>query len=85
MESNEGTPKDKSHCPRGGIPWWNTTRLAGFEIGSTKEAAFAMSAQTNRYGSGSTFALRTAVRIAGVSTTAVASFDMKMVTIVPMP
>ena len=32
-----------------------------------------------------TFALRTAARIAGVNTTAVASFDMKMVTRVPTP
>ena len=49
-----------------------------------KDAAFAISAHTNRYGSGGTFALRTAARMAGVSTTAVASLDMKMVTSVPI-
>ena len=52
-------------------------------MGRTNEAALAMNAQTKRYGRGSTFALRTATRMAGVSTTAVASFDMKIVTMVP--
>jgi hypothetical protein len=33
------------------------TRLAGFEIGKTKLAAFAMKAQAKRYGKGSPFAL----------------------------
>src|SRR6201996_8354433 len=85
IESRDGTQKSASHVPSGGIPVWKTTRFAGFEIGSTKLAAFAIKAQTNRYGSGETFALRTAVRIAGVKTTAVASFDMNMVTSVPTP
>src|SRR5581483_4432283 len=60
-----------------------TTRLAGLEIGSTKLAALAMKAQTNKYGSGSTFAARVAAYTAGVSTTAVASFDRNTVTSVP--
>src|SRR3954471_13948283 len=58
----------------------NTTRFAGFEIGSTKLAAFAMSAQIKRYGSGSAFDFFTAARTAGGSTTAVASFNIKPVT-----
>ena len=84
MERIDGTPNAISHWPRGGIPWRKTTRFAGFEIGRTKEAAFAMRAQVKRYGSGFTRALRTTVRMAGVRTTAVASFDMKMVTSVPI-
>src|SRR6202011_813156 len=79
----EGTPNHSSHRPSGGIWLWKTTRLAGLEIGRTNEAALAMNAHTRRYGSGSTLALRTATRIAGVSTTAVASFDMTTVTTVP--
>ena len=60
------------------------TRLAGLEIGSTNEAALATKAQINRYGSGcSAFAVRTAAATAGVSTTAVASFDKNTVTAVP--
>ena len=35
------------------------TRLAGLEIGKIKLAAFAINAQANKYGLGSTFALRT--------------------------
>ncbi len=60
------------------------TRLAGFEIGNTNEAALAMKAQTSRYGSGcSAFAARATAATAGVSTTAVASLDRNTVTIVP--
>src|ERR1700735_1793248 len=83
MDRRHGMPYDKSHAPRGGIWLWNTTRFAGLEIGRRKEAALAIKAQTKRYGRGFTLALRTAVKIAGVRTTAVASFDMKIVTIVP--
>jgi hypothetical protein len=83
IENTDGTPKSASHVPSGGIPIWKTTRFAGFEICNTKLAAFAIKAQTNKYGSGETFAFRTADKIAGVNTTAVASFDMKMVTSVP--
>src|ERR1700722_1269930 len=85
IDSSDGTPKSAIQRASGCIPVWKTTRFAGFEIGNTKLAAFAINAQTNKYGSGETFALRTAVRIAGVSTTAVASFDMKIVTRVPTP
>ncbi len=54
------------------------------EIGSTKLAALAMTAQMNRYGSGSSaFAALAAAATAGVSTTAVASFDRNTVTTVP--
>ena len=60
------------------------TRFAGFEIGSTNEAALAMKAQMNRYGSGSsTLAVLTAAATAGVRTTAVASFDRKIVIAAP--
>ena len=52
-------------------------------VGSTKDAALAMKAQTNKYGNGVMRALRTAARIAGVRTTAVASLDINMVTTVP--
>ena len=58
-------------------------QLAGFEMGSTKLAALAMKAQIIRNGSASTPALRTAACTAGVSTTAVASFDSSTGT--PMP
>lgn len=62
------------------------TRFAGLEIGSTKDAALAIRAQMNRKGSGFlTFAVLMAAATAGVSTTAVASFDRKIVTIVPTP
>jgi hypothetical protein len=62
----------------------DTTRFAGFEIGRTNEAGLAINAQANRYGSGCTLAFRIAVRMAGARTTAVASFDMKIVTRVPI-
>ena len=78
-------PNDASQCGSGGICVRNTTRFAGFEIGSTNDAAFAIIAQANKYGSGSAFDLRTAASTAGVSTTAVASFDRKTVTSIPAP
>jgi hypothetical protein len=59
------------------------TKFAGLEIGSTKLAALAMNAHMKRYGSGSTRAAVAAAYTAGVSTTAVASFDRNTVTIVP--
>ena len=59
------------------------TRLAGFEIGRTKLAALAIKAQTKRYGSGSALAALAAAATAGVRTTAVASFERKIVTMVP--
>jgi hypothetical protein len=59
------------------------TRFAGFEIGSTKLAALAVKAQMKRYGSGVAPAARAAAYTAGVSTTAVASFDKSTVTTVP--
>src|SRR6202140_5692607 len=79
----DGSTKVRSHSDSGGICVPNTTRLAGLEIGSTKLAALAMKAQMNRYGSGSTLAARVAAYTAGVSTTAVASFDSNTVTTVP--
>jgi hypothetical protein len=79
----DGKPNAAIHCISDGIWVRNTTRLAGFEIGSTNDAALAMNAQANRLGSGSAFERRTALNTAGVSTTAVASFDMRMVTAVP--
>jgi len=60
-----------------------TTRLAGLEMGKTKLAAFAMKAQASKYGLGCTPARRTTASTAGVSTTAVASFESKAVTMVP--
>jgi hypothetical protein len=57
--------------------------IRGFEIGSTKLAAFATNAQTYSSGSGSVFARRAAANTAGVSTTAVASFDRNTVVTVP--
>src|ERR1700744_403021 len=83
MDRIDGIPNHSSHRLRGGIWSWKTTRLAGFEIAKTNDAALAMKAHTNRYGRGSIFALRTATRIAGVRTTAVASLDIRMVTTVP--
>src|SRR3954447_25315527 len=52
MESTEGIRKYPSHCPKAGILEWNTTRLAGLEIGRTKEAALAIKAQAKRNGNG---------------------------------
>src|SRR5471032_659617 len=57
--------------------------LAGLEIGSTKLAALATSAQTNSSGSGGVFAFLAAANTAGVSTTAVASFDKNAVITTP--
>src|ERR1700722_11626394 len=85
MDTTQGTPNSTSHRPSGGMSPRNTTRFAGFEIGNKNDAAFAINAQTKRYGNGVTRALRTAAKIAGVNTTAVASFDIKMVTAVPTP
>src|SRR5206468_9724373 len=48
----EGSRNRWNHSPRPGICPPNTTRLAGFDTGSTKLAAFAISAQANRCGSG---------------------------------
>ena len=59
------------------------TRLAGLEIGSTKLAALAMKAHMKRYGSGLDAGAVAAAYTAGVSTTAVASFDSNTVTSVP--
>ena len=53
-------------------------------MGSTNDAALATKAQINKYGIGSfTFPAFIAAITAGVSTTAVASLDKNMVTIVP--
>src|ERR1039458_2260274 len=75
MEAPEGSRKMCNHIPSGGMCCPKTTRLAGLEIGKTKLAAFAMNAQASKYGLGLTLALRTTARTAGVSTTAVASFQ----------
>ncbi len=48
MASTDGRVKVASQRPSGGMCSANTTRLAGFEIGSTKLAALAMKAQMNR-------------------------------------
>ncbi len=66
------------------MPAPNTTRLAGLEIGSTKLAALAMKAQTNRDGSGSTFAARVAAYTAGVDAARLyvevhLSFDVQLI------
>ena len=73
----------RSQIPSGGMCRSKMTRLAGLEIGKTKLAAFAMSAQASKYGLGSTLALRTTARTAGVRTTAVASLERNAVTSVP--
>ena len=52
-------------------------------MGSTKLAALAINAQINKYGSGFARVFFNAASTAGVSTTAVASFERKMVTTVP--
>src|ERR1700688_2634830 len=80
IESSDGTPNDRSHLLSGGIWSSKTTRFAGLEMGRRNDAALAMNAQTKREGRGATLDLRTAVRIAGVKTTAVASLDMSIVT-----
>ena len=46
--STEGSANIASHCVSGGMCSAKTTRLAGFEIGSTKLAALAMKAQIRR-------------------------------------
>lgn len=74
-----------SHCPSGGTWSPYRTRLAGFEIGRTNDAALAMNAQMNSSGSGSALAFFAAASTAGVRTTAAASFDRKVVTTMPMP
>ena len=60
-------------------------KIGGLEIGKRKLAALATKAQMKRNGSGSTRALRAAANTAGVSTTAVASFDKIAVTPMPTP
>jgi hypothetical protein len=76
----DGSAKHPSRSVRGDMPAPNTTRLARLEIGSTKLAALAMKAPTNRDGSGSTFAARVAAYTASIDTAAVASFDSNTVT-----
>src|ERR1700761_6420620 len=65
IDSSDGTPKSAIQRASGGIPVWKTTRFAGFEIGNTKLAAFAINAQANKYGSGETLSLRTVGRNPG--------------------
>src|SRR5207237_8484496 len=48
IDATEGRANWRSHSVRCGIRSPNTTRLAGFEIGSTKLAALATKAQTHR-------------------------------------
>src|SRR5580704_522831 len=79
IENTDGNVNAASQCAREGMRVRNTTRLAGLEMGSTNEAALAISAHAKRYGNGSAFDLRTAENTAGVNTTAVASLDMKIV------
>ena len=55
-DRTDAIPNSASHLPSDGICAPYTTRLAGFEIGSTKLAALAMKAQTKRYGRGLAFA-----------------------------
>ena len=83
IAASAGTEKRRSQSTSGGMCSPYRTRFAGFEIGSRKLAALATKAQMKRYGSGSTRALRVAASTAGVSTTAVASFDRKIVTTMP--
>jgi hypothetical protein len=44
IESSEGIAKWANHAPSGGSRLPKSTRLAGFEIGNTKLAAFATNA-----------------------------------------
>ena len=62
MERIDGRPNDTSHRPNGGMLVRKTTRFAGLEIGKTNEAALAIMAQANKYGSGATLALRIAAK-----------------------
>ncbi len=48
MAASDGSANARSHASSGGMCSPNTTRLAGFEIGNTKLAALAISAQANR-------------------------------------
>jgi hypothetical protein len=48
MATNEGTLNIASHRSRGGMIELKTTRLAGFEMGRTKLAAFATRAHEKR-------------------------------------
>ncbi len=47
-DAMDGSANARNQANSGGMCSPNTTRLAGFEIGSTKLAAFAMNAQANR-------------------------------------
>src|SRR5579883_3609073 len=85
IETVDGKAKRASQTRSGGMFGPKTTRLAGLEIGRTKLAALSMKAQIKRYGSGSAPAARAAAYTAGVSTTAVASLERKVVTITPTP
>ncbi len=85
IASSEGSAKAAIHAPSVGMVPPYSTRLAGLEIGSTKLAALAISAQANSIGSGLAPALRAAAYTAGVSTTAVASLDRNAVTTMPTP
>ena len=51
-ESMDGTRNAASQAESGGMFVRKTTRLAGFEMGSTKDAALAMRAQAKRCGRG---------------------------------
>ena len=48
IETTDGTPNCASHAARCGMWSPKITKLAGFEIGSTKLAALAMNAQMNK-------------------------------------
>src|SRR5471030_1301798 len=83
MESSEGTMKRPIQSDSAGVWLPYRTRLAGLDIGKTKLAAFAMNAQTNSRGNGFVSAFFAAANTAGVSTTAAASLDRKVVTTTP--
>src|SRR6187402_3443770 len=83
MDSTEGTMNRPIHRDNAGVWLPYRTRLAGFEIGKTKLAAFAMNAHTNNKGKGFVSAFFAAAKTAGVSTTAAASLDRNVVTATP--
>ena len=85
IDATDGAAKCASQTPSAGMCAPYSTRFAGFEIGSTKLAALATSAQLYNSGIGSAFARRAAARTAGVSTTAVASLDRNTVVTTPTP
>jgi hypothetical protein len=83
MASREGSSRRARNPHSVSGAFERTRRLAGFETGSTKEAALATRAHANAYGRGSSPSRVATAKATGVRSRAVASFESTAVTSTP--